>query len=93
MVEIKASSLPDDKKTSVARSLSHSSTTVEKHYPALEKKKIIEGYTEVGSLLRDKTITTSPLKKRRRFTDSQTSLIKEAFAAQIIHKLTPSKQM
>ena len=44
VVEIKASSLPDDKKTSVARSLSHSSITAEKHYRALEKEKIIEGY-------------------------------------------------
>lgn len=98
VVEVKATCLPDEKKTAIARSLSHSSLTAEKRYQALEKGKTLLGYQRVGDLLEDPVVpTTSGIKalsspKRRRFTATQNALIESAFVAAIKAKVPPQKK-
>ena len=48
VVEVKATTLPGEKKSAVAYSLLHSSLTAEKHYRALEKNKVLVGYVSMS---------------------------------------------
>ena len=51
VVEVKATCLPPAQKQAIARSVSHSNDTAEKHYRALDRGKTILAYKSVGSIL------------------------------------------
>jgi hypothetical protein len=50
-VEVKATCCPPAEKQAIARSLSHSNETAEKHYRALDQGKTLLAYRSVGSIL------------------------------------------
>lgn len=100
VVEVKATCLPAAQKAAIARTLSHSSTTAEKHYCALETSKSVMGYKSVGEILRDpvedgpstsaSTVPHSP--QRRRFTAAQNAMIVAEFGTCIDAKVPPDKK-
>ena len=64
VVEIKATTLDPARKTLVARALSHSQATAEKHYRTLETSKRAEGYAVVGELVWVEMPNVGPAPKR-----------------------------
>lgn len=82
MVEVKATCLPAAQKAAIAQTLSHSNTTAEKHFCALEISKSVLGYKSVGEILGDpveddpptlaSTVPCSP--QHRRYTAAQNAL-------------------
>lgn len=100
VVEVKATCLPAEQKAAIARTLSHSNTTAEKHYRALETSKSVLGYKSVGQILGDpvedgpstskSTVPRSP--QRRKYSPAQNALIVAEFGACIDAKVPPDKK-
>lgn len=93
-VEVKATCLPPAEKQAIARSLSHSTDTAEKHYRALDRGKTMLAYRSVGSILGvtaavpNTQVPATP--KRRFFSAEETALVMEGFQAHITRKVLPS---
>ena len=87
VVEIKATTLDTARKTLVARALSHSQATAEKHYRALESSKRAEGYTVVGELVGvdvPSVVGPSPQRSgRRSFSKLEVKVIRQEFSGEI----------
>ena len=94
VVEIKATILKPASKTLVARTLSHSQVTTEKHYRALETSKWAEGYEVVGKLVGVDIPAVEPVsgkRSRKSFNEEQVKLIQVEFAEEIRLKKPPLK--
>lgn len=93
VVEVKSTCLPAEEKQAIARSLSHSNETAERHYRALEKEKRIMAYKSVGSILGAPVTTeeTRVAPKRRLFSARENDLVMDGFMDQIAEKTLPTK--
>ena len=92
VVEIKATTLDPARKTLVARALSHSQATAEKHYRALETSKRAEGYAVVGELVGVAMPSVGPAPKRSRrkgFSQLEIEVIRKEFSEEIRLKKPP----
>lgn len=86
----KSVGLSADERTSLAQSMSHSLATAEKYYKGQERARSKKGYDLVGSLMHI-PLPEALKKKRQRFTEEQTQIIKNYFADVIKNKdKTPS---
>ena len=85
-IATKGGDLSDSSKAAVANAMSHSLSTANKYYRAYGEAKNIEGYEVIGSILE---VPSMSAKKRRRFTDAQTDVIKEYFSDSIHLKVIP----
>ena len=93
-VEVKATCLPPAQKQAIARSLSHSTDTAEKHYRALDRGKTLLAYKSVGSILGVPAAvpaTQVPASSKRRFFSAEeTALVMEGFQTHIARKVLPT---
>ena len=93
-VEVKATYLPPAEKQAIARSLSHSIDTAEKHYRVLDLGKTMLVYRSVGSILGvpaavPSTQVPAP-SKHRFFSTEETVLVMEGFQTHIARKVLPT---
>ena len=88
-IEVQETCLPPAEKQAIARSISHSNETAEKHYRALDQGKTMLAYKSVRSILgvpvpdsQVQTATSTP--KRHSYTPQETALTFERHIARKI---------
>jgi len=77
--------LEDKEKVALAHSMSHAKATADQYYRAYGEAKSLQGYETVGKILEIPLV-----KRRQRFTQEQTKMIRERFSAEIEAKAIPS---
>ena len=91
-IATKGGGLDTTKKTALANAMSHSVPTADRYYRAYGESTSVEGFQVIGSLLEVELVEpveSEAQKKRKRFTEEQTKLIREYFAPQIAAKEIP----
>ena len=84
-IATKGADLNNSDKTALAHSMGHSVATADTYYRAHDDARNVQGYEAVGSILE---LPTG--KRRQRFSEAQTELIKEYFSVSIGSKTIPS---
>ena len=85
----KGSSMTNSERAALAQTMSHSQHTADQYYKAEEEARNREGFQVVGKILKV-AADMPPPKKRLRFTEERTTLIKTYFEDDIAQKLMPS---
>ena len=97
-IEVQATCLPPAEKQAIARSMSHSHDTAEKHYRALDQGKTMLAYKSVGSLLgvpvqvQTTSTPSTSTPKRRFYTPQETTLVTAAFERHVAQKCMPTME-
>ena len=86
-IATKGGDFSDKEKSSLAHAMSHTTSTADRYYRAYAESKNMKGYDVIGSILE---VPKNEEKKRRRFTEEQTKLIKEHFHEKITSKEMPT---